>query len=473
MAPPPSLRYRLLACVLLATSVLLTSCDKPGEEEDEDEQLVVTEQGLSCGVERWAVKTGTDADISKFNRTPVSTTISTLRGYTKPSSYPDSNRIGPQELTTYKLTNVTLTQYKLEDDSDYHLVLSDGTNTVIAEIPAPGCVGTSSPWATDIKNARAAFDAKYTATTSFKTANATVTVVGAGFFDLLHGQTGVAPNGIELHAIFSICFGLNCAGSSGGDTTAPTTSITAPTAGATVSGTAVTVSASASDNVGVSKVEFYADGALVATDTTSPYSISWNSTGVANGSHTLTSKAYDAAGNVGTSAGVSVNVSNSTGSCATTSYLFGNPGFESGNTVWTASSGVITNSTSETPHAGSWMAWLDGYGAATTDDVYQSVSIPSNACSATLSFWLHVDTAETSTTTAYDTLTVTLRDSAGTVLSTLGTYSNLNAAAGYTQKTFDVSSYKGQTVRVQFHGVEDSSLQTSFVIDDTSMKATQ
>jgi beta-lactamase superfamily II metal-dependent hydrolase len=104
-------------------------------------------------------------------------------------------------------------------------------------------------------------------------------------------------------------FAIDDAGGGGGDTTPPTTSITAPLNGATVSGT-TTVTASASDNVGVTKVEFYLDGALKSTDTTSPYSWSWDTTGTANGSHTLTSKAYDAALNVGTSAAVGVTVSN-------------------------------------------------------------------------------------------------------------------------------------------------------------------
>jgi hypothetical protein len=100
-------------------------------------------------------------------------------------------------------------------------------------------------------------------------------------------------------------------GSANSDTTPPTTAITSPAAGATVSGT-VTISASASDNVGVTRVEFYVDGALSSTDTTSPYSASWNTTAVANGTHSLTSKAFDAAGNSTTSTGVSVTVSNST-----------------------------------------------------------------------------------------------------------------------------------------------------------------
>jgi len=95
------------------------------------------------------------------------------------------------------------------------------------------------------------------------------------------------------------------------DTTAPTTSITAPAAGATVANT-ITVSANASDNVGVTNVEFYAGATLIGSDNSSPYSISWNTTTVANGSYNLTSKAYDAAGNTGTSAVVSVTVSNDT-----------------------------------------------------------------------------------------------------------------------------------------------------------------
>jgi beta-lactamase superfamily II metal-dependent hydrolase len=94
------------------------------------------------------------------------------------------------------------------------------------------------------------------------------------------------------------------------DLTAPITSITAPAGGATVSGT-TTVTASASDNVGVTSVEFYVDGVLKNTDTTSPYSWAWDTTTATNGSHSLTSKAYDAANNTGTSTAVSVTVSNS------------------------------------------------------------------------------------------------------------------------------------------------------------------
>nr|WSX73388.1 immune inhibitor A [Streptomyces sp. NBC_00899]WSX80546.1 immune inhibitor A [Streptomyces sp. NBC_00899] len=154
------------------------------------------------------------------------------------------------------------------------------------------------------------------------------------------------------------------------------------------------------------------------------------------------------------------------GSC-TAAQLIANPGFESGSSSWTATSGVINNSSGEAAHAGSYKAWLDGYGTATTDTVAQSVTIPAG-CAARLSFWLHIDTAETGST-VYDTLKVQVLNSAGTVLSTPATYSNVNAAAGFAQRSFDLSAYAGQTVTVKFTGTEGSKLQTSFVIDDVAL----
>lgn len=94
------------------------------------------------------------------------------------------------------------------------------------------------------------------------------------------------------------------------DTTAPTAAITAPALGSTATGL-VTVNVNASDNVGVSKVELRVNGTLFATDTSSPYAFSWDSTAVANGIATLQAVAYDQAGNTGLSPSVSVNVSNS------------------------------------------------------------------------------------------------------------------------------------------------------------------
>jgi PKD repeat protein len=166
-----------------------------------------------------------------------------------------------------------------------------------------------------------------------------------------------------------------------------------------------------------------------------------------------------------------------TGSGCTTTQLLGNPGFENGSSSpspWVVTSthspvDVISNSTTEPPHSGSWDAWLDGWGATTTDTLSQKITLPSGCTTYTFSFWLHIDTAETSTSTAYDTLKVQVLNSSGTVLSTLQTYSNLNHNSGYTQHSFSLASYAGQTVTLKFTGAEDYEYQTSFVLDDTAV----
>ncbi len=145
--------------------------------------------------------------------------------------------------------------------------------------------------------------------------------------------------------------------------------------------------------------------------------------------------------------------------------LLANPGFESGATSWTSTSGVITNSTGGSPHAGSYYAWLDGYGATHTDTLSQTVTVPS-AASASLTFYLYVTTSETGST-AYDKLTV--QATSGGVTTTKATYSNVNASSGYVLRTIDMTPYVGKSVTVKFTGTEDSSLATSFLVDDTSL----
>jgi len=157
------------------------------------------------------------------------------------------------------------------------------------------------------------------------------------------------------------------------------------------------------------------------------------------------------------------------GSCAA-GQLLGNPGFETGSAApWSATSGVINNNTQEPPHSGSWDAWLDGYGTTHTDTLSQSVTLPAGCSNYNLSFWLHIDTAEGTTTIAYDTLKVQVLNSSGTVLSTLHTYSNLDHNTGYAQHSFSLSAYAGKTITLKFTGSEDYEKQTSFVIDDTAI----
>jgi len=158
-------------------------------------------------------------------------------------------------------------------------------------------------------------------------------------------------------------------------------------------------------------------------------------------------------------------VSPAGGGCSAPGQKLGNPGFESGSAPWTSTAGVIGAFSGQTAHSGTRFAWLDGYGTTHADTLSQSVTIPAGCSASTLSFWLHIDTAETTTTTQFDRLTVTVGST------TLATFSNLNKAAGYTLRTVSVGSFAGQTVTLTFRGTEDVSLQTSFVIDDTALNA--
>ncbi len=162
----------------------------------------------ACGLERWAVKTGTDPDASKVSlnfTTPA--TISELDSIPPPVSLPPDARVAPVENTVF-VVHATLTEFKLEGDSDYHLVLVEGTAHMIAEIPDPACVGRSSPFLPGIETARSQFDAHFYHPSSqfFTHVSVPVIVTGVGFFDFNHGQSGVAPNAIELHPVIRLVF---------------------------------------------------------------------------------------------------------------------------------------------------------------------------------------------------------------------------------------------------------------------------
>lgn len=166
-----------------------------------------TKNGGACGVERWAVKTGTDPEAPSLSLVPTVNTIAALAAL--PANGGGAGRESPTETTLYELRDVTLTELKSESDSDYHLVISDGTHTMIVEIPYPTCA-TASPWDCFIARARAEIDAQFSVSSSPQHPARVMTVRGFGFFDMLHGQTGVAPNAIELHPVLQLCFGQGC-----------------------------------------------------------------------------------------------------------------------------------------------------------------------------------------------------------------------------------------------------------------------
>jgi len=149
--------------------------------------------------------------------------------------------------------------------------------------------------------------------------------------------------------------------------------------------------------------------------------------------------------------------------------LLANPGFEDGNTMWITTPGVIDpTSDPYAPRSGSWKGWMNGYGVTWTDTLYQQITVPADVCSAQLSFWLWIDTAEV-TPIPIDTLTVSVQDFQGAVLSTLAQFSNRDMTPGYVSQTYDLSDFRGKTIRIHFSGSENDGAPTAFLIDDAAV----
>jgi len=220
---------------------------------------------------------------------------------------------------------------------------------------------------------------------------------------------------------------------------------------------------------------------LTASGGTTPYSFSASglptglsinsSTGTisgtpsASGTFTVNATVNDSASHT-SSVSFTWTINPSGGGGCTPAQLLGNAGFETGSAApWTATAGVIDSSAGEPAHSGSWKAWMDGYGTTHTDTLSQTVTV-ATGCSATLSFYLHIDTAETTTTSQFDKLTVTM--TRGGTTTTLRTFSNLNHNTGYALQTIALPAGSGSTT-IKFSGTEDVSLQTSFVVDDTAL----
>jgi hypothetical protein len=163
---------------------------------------------LACGTERWPVKTGTDRDAASVANFPTPTTVAQL-GSVAPPARPGvrpNSRFRPTELTTFQITGI-LKLVKKETDRDYHLVIADPTNpatTIIVEAPDPNCA-QGSHFLDNIIFVRQLLEQKFGQITRLEP-NVPVTVTGIAFFDLKHGQEGIAPNGIELHPVLIIAF---------------------------------------------------------------------------------------------------------------------------------------------------------------------------------------------------------------------------------------------------------------------------
>lgn len=353
--------------------------------------------GQTCGGdERWAVKVAADAGATQVNlASPVVMDMHDLVRVARPSLPSDDvTRVATERVV--RVVDGHLVKFKQETgkkgDSDFHLVISDGTglfsaggsgaaseHSVIAEIIDPNCIGGRDGTVSGQSFVKAQLDAvraKFVQQfpnihSGWNDADAiAVRITAITFFDRPHGQVGRALNGLELHPVLDIEFNP-------GPPVAP--------------------------------------------------------------------------------------------GAAPVSPPFDNPGFESGSAPWTATVQVVTASANEPAHSGTRKAWLGGWGQVHTDKLSRSITLPAAAHTIALSFFLHIDTEENGDQ-AFDKLRVHVRNSSGTLLKTIKTYSNQNAAPGFTLQTLDLTEYKGRTIVIEFASQEDKALLTSFVLDDFALK---
>ena len=209
--------------------------------------------GVRCGVELWPLKTLIDPNSGQVQLDPVlSTSIAAVNALPPPSD-PTTRQGDNFELHAYRVTDY-LVGYKLEADNDWHIVLSDdgsesSGHTMIVEIPNPACTEpplepTVSRVLAQITQARAAFESAFPPANACFSCNlkTQVTVIGAGFFDKLHGQHGVAVNGAELHAVvgFQVGGGPPPVTTTTSSTTTPATTTSASTTAATTTAPSTT-----------------------------------------------------------------------------------------------------------------------------------------------------------------------------------------------------------------------------------------
>lgn len=190
------------ACWLILFATLLVGCTRSGGDSGGVAQRKIPTQ---CGSERWDVKTLTDPGAEGVDLTPSRATVEQLSALPVPAEFKrDAARL-PSEFQSYTV-EATLVEFKEEDDNDIHLVIMGPSGrSMIAEIPEPTCAEGSRLEA-EIARARARFIESFgePSRTSWSEVNAIVTVTGVLFFDVHHGQRGVAPNAVELHPVFDM-----------------------------------------------------------------------------------------------------------------------------------------------------------------------------------------------------------------------------------------------------------------------------
>ncbi len=178
--------------LVFASCFVVWLCNKPAAPNCSDRK-------------RWDVKTLTDAAANNVNFSYADTSISALSGAVPQVTVADNTPRFGIEFRTFKV-RCHIREYKLSSDGDYHLVMediNDPSKTMIGEIPDPDCgVVKNSAHISEITSARRTFETFVEVTSQVKPG--TYLIRGVAFYDQVHGQLGVAPNGIEIHPILNI-----------------------------------------------------------------------------------------------------------------------------------------------------------------------------------------------------------------------------------------------------------------------------
>jgi hypothetical protein len=222
-------QFVAFVCSFLCAAALFGSSGNLAPETQEEDRgpiqgAIVQNKApsvIGCPVARYPVRFGRDKDANLIDLSAFThTTVEAMRSWPAPGIIPPANRISPYETTVLAL-EATLIEYRQErsfDDSDYRLVLADESGrTIIAKISSPNCAVQDSdePGAVDlpdsrflagISSSREEFAGRLSPTMTVERASIHIRVLGIGMFDSLSGQTGEAPNGIQLCPVLSIAF---------------------------------------------------------------------------------------------------------------------------------------------------------------------------------------------------------------------------------------------------------------------------